>query len=101
MWAQISFGIIEGNGAMNENCQKYSVDLSAYFDGELNGKKQTLLKEHLRACEDCRKELGKMEKLSISMKNFPPGPVGNHRPLKDFLNKFEEEEMVGTEETVS
>ncbi len=42
---------------MSENCEKFAASLSAYFDGELEGKALLRLKGHLGHCESCPREL--------------------------------------------
>lgn len=39
------------------NCKKVKRKLSAYLDNELKEKEQSLISEHLKTCENCKKEL--------------------------------------------
>jgi anti-sigma factor RsiW len=45
--------------------------LNAYLDGELHGKNLQGLKSHLTTCEDCRKELKELRRLSELLKAAP------------------------------
>ena len=42
---------------MNHNQHPDSLQLMAFFDGELNAEDDTRLQEHLKACPECRQEL--------------------------------------------
>ncbi len=48
---------------MSTNEEKYKILLSGYIDGELNPDEEAELKEHLKGCSECRKELEAFEKL--------------------------------------
>ncbi len=39
------------------SCKRYRILLSAYVDGEITPKEESALKEHLKVCPDCAKEL--------------------------------------------
>ena len=42
---------------MDDKCESYSLNLSAYFDGELRGGEARMLEAHLETCSDCRQTL--------------------------------------------
>jgi predicted anti-sigma-YlaC factor YlaD len=42
---------------MNTDCNKIQNDLTAYLDGELDGKQSLLVSGHLKTCPGCRHEL--------------------------------------------
>ena len=58
---------------MKELCSKFSVDLSAHFDGELEAEEEHALKSHLEGCERCRANLEKMRKIRSVMSGFGHG----------------------------
>lgn len=41
---------------------EYSILLSGYLDGELNSDQNTLIKEHLKTCQECREEYKELKK---------------------------------------
>ena len=60
---------------MKDSCSKYSVDLSAYFDGELEAEAESALQKHLKDCESCRVNLEKMRLIRSAMSGFGKGSV--------------------------
>lgn len=44
-------------------CKRFAVNLSAYFDGELQGDPLTKLKAHLQGCAACQHELETFAKI--------------------------------------
>jgi len=50
-----------------KSCEPFSADLSAYFDGELDGADGAALELHLSACEACRRKLDQMRSLRSAM----------------------------------
>ncbi len=60
-------------------CDKAVCYLNAYADGELTGRLQCLVKDHLAACEKCRVRLEEIRSLEGVLKNslqVPPVPKG-------------------------
>ncbi len=58
-------------------CRKVVCSLHAYADGELTGKRQRLVKDHLAACESCRMRLEEIRSLEGILKDTlqaPPVP---------------------------
>jgi len=52
-------------------CNEVKRLLSAYFDGELPADKSIEVKDHLRRCRNCAKELESIEKIHRLMGAFP------------------------------
>lgn len=60
-------------------CSKAVCSLNAYADGELIGKRQRLVKDHLAVCEKCRMRLEEIRCLEVVLKDslqVPPVPEG-------------------------
>ncbi|HHB76507.1 MAG TPA: hypothetical protein ENK84_08175 [Desulfobulbus sp.] len=60
-------------------CHKAVCYLNAYADGELTGKLQCLVRDHLATCEKCRMKLEEIRSLERVVKNslqVPPVPEG-------------------------
>jgi hypothetical protein len=53
-----------------EECKDFREQLSLYIDGMLDGKESRLLEEHIKACEDCRRELGLLRETVQSCRNL-------------------------------
>ena len=64
-------------------CGKFAVDLSAYHDGELEGKERDAMKRHLDGCGSCRRDLEKMTKISSAMNSLNQPVDQEHRLLED------------------
>ena len=52
---------------MSKGCKTYAVDLSAYFDGELEGDAAERVRTHLGGCEDCREALARLGTLRTAL----------------------------------
>ena len=48
---------------MNEHEEKFKIMLAGYIDGELEPNEKTELEQHLKGCDECRKELEVFHKL--------------------------------------
>lgn len=46
--------------AVSKACRQLFADLSAYSDGELDGKAKEVVEHHLMTCEQCRQRLDQM-----------------------------------------
>lgn len=55
-------------------CRKVISYLNAYADGELPEKQRLSVKDHLRACETCRRRLEEIRSLEILFHNSHPVP---------------------------
>lgn len=52
------------------SCTQIKSVLSAYFDGELSSEEKKLVENHLGYCDDCKKELECIQKVSACVKNY-------------------------------
>lgn len=80
---------------MSNGCEKHSIDLSAYFDGELEGEELTIIVGHLETCEGCRNSLGRLKKLHGALTSLSAPPLGQRSILAEIKSKLhldEEEE---------
>lgn len=50
-----------------KTCERFAVDLSAYFDGELDGAELVAVEQHLSGCGACTEKLEKLNKLRVAM----------------------------------
>lgn len=80
-----------GEKAMSKGCAKYSLDLSAYFDGELEGEALTRLQEHLDECEACQAALDKFRRIREAMTQLARRPGGSKSILDAVRARLEEE----------
>jgi len=86
--------IFESND-MNRDCSSFSVDLSAYFDGELEDEKSARLKSHLDECEKCSASLEKLRMIRQAMGSIGKGPRKPGVSILDSLReKLEAEKQV-------
>lgn len=77
-------------GDMSKGCKRYAVDLSAYFDGELEGDALTDLERHLDRCEGCRDTLQRLRKLRNALHALARPPRRQHSILDDLKARMEE-----------
>lgn len=68
---------------MSVGCKKYSVELSAYFDGELEGEELAALEAHLDGCEGCRADLQGLERLHGAMASLSRPPLSRGSILEE------------------
>ena len=68
---------------MSKECRKYSVDLSAYFDGELEEKEAAELKTHLRGCKGCSDSLERLRSLHNALTSLNRPALGGRSVLED------------------
>lgn len=73
---------------MTKGCQKYSVDLSAYFDGELDEEEEAALKVHLEQCEGCSGSLKRMQSLRNALTSLNRPSLGGRSVLEDLKAKL-------------
>ena len=84
-----------GEVDMNKGCEKYSVELSAFFDGELESEEKSIMEAHLETCEGCRHSLGRLKQLHGALASLSAPPLRQRSILdeiKSKLNLDEEEE---------
>ena len=74
-------------------CEAIAVDLSAFYDGELEGERSAAVEAHLRDCLACRSHLENMSKLSKALHSI--GSLGApRRPLvEELLREFDKEDQ--------
>lgn len=80
------------NRRNNPACEAIAVDLSAYYDGELEGDRTAAVEAHLSDCAACRSQLDKMAKLSNALRAI--GNLGApKRPLiEELLRELDKED---------
>ena len=78
---------------MGKGCKAYAVDLSAYFDGELEGAARQDMEAHLGACEGCRDTLQRLARLRSAL-HAMARPTGrrSRSVLEDLKARLAEEE---------
>lgn len=77
---------------MGSECGKFVVNLSAYFDEELEDAAAEAMKRHLMTCEACRADLEKMghihELFAATVKMLP----GRNTMVEDIFAKLKQAE---------
>lgn len=64
------------------NCESVKSELSSYIDGELDNEIKKSVEEHLKTCEDCRREYRKLLKIKKEIKGLKKIEVDADLPLK-------------------
>jgi len=72
-----------GENEMSKVCQPFSVDLSAYFDDELEGGELEAMEAHLSDCEDCQEGLKKLKRLRNALATMRKTPTHHRSVLED------------------
>lgn len=75
---------VTGEIEMSKDCKPFSVELSAYFDDELEGEEMEGMEAHLSDCEDCREGLKKLKMLRNALSTMRNMPT-HHRSVLDDL----------------
>ena len=70
-------------------CGKYSVDLSAYFDRELEGDALGEMEAHLEECEACTEGLKKLDRLHNAITSLAQAPTHRRSVLDDLKAKLD------------
>ena len=70
-------------------CGKYSVDLSAYSDGELDGDELQEMEAHLGECGACTEGLNKLKKLHNAVSSMVKAPTHHRSVLDDLKAKLD------------
>ncbi len=86
---------------MNNGCEKYSVELSAYFDGELEGEELTIMEGHLETCEGCRHSLGRLKKLHGALTSLSAPPLRQRSVLAEIKSKLHLDEDEEEDDSIS
>lgn len=71
------------------------MELSAYFDGELEGDSLKEVEAHLTNCEECQQRLEKMKKISRAVSSLVDKRLENKSFVEEIMAKVEEEEAMG------
>lgn len=75
---------VTGEIEMSKDCKPFSVELSAYFDNELEGEELKDMEAHLSDCEKCREGLEKLQRLRNALSTMRKTPI-HHRSVLDDL----------------
>ncbi len=54
------------------NCTEIRPELSAYIDGELSATVQTEVEAHMKACDECRRELESLQAMDLDFREHLP-----------------------------
>jgi len=74
---------------MSGECEKFAVDLSAYFDDELGAEEATAVKAHLTGCARCRADLDKMRGLRDALHHTGDTAVPEKRLIQDLMRALQ------------
>ena len=68
---------------MKQACPEMAVEISAYFDDELEPREREAVEQHLKDCPTCRASLDSMGKLhnALSALSAPTATRANARPI--------------------
>ena len=77
---------------MSGECDRIAVDLSAYFDEELDPGEAAAVKAHLDGCARCRAQLDKMRGLRRALNSSSAATLPEHRLLKDLMRALQGQE---------
>ena len=93
MWAN-NKSVLNWDGVrtMSSDCDTYSVDLSAYFDGELEDEEIIALETHLADCDHCRGQLEKMEKLHNVIADATTRSIKRRPLFQEIMERIDQEE---------
>ena len=78
-------------GLMSRKCRDFSADLSAYFDGELEGKLLQLLESHLQDCDGCRGDLEKMGRIRSALFSLTGSPAEREPLVQQIMEKIRQD----------
>jgi anti-sigma factor RsiW len=57
------------------NCEDVRLRLDAYFDGELDSRSASEVRDHLDGCAECKRRLAEIGQLSQQIRQFAPRPA--------------------------
>lgn len=77
---------------MNEDCKRLAVDLSAYFDQELDGEDARKVEAHLADCPDCREDMEKMGRMRAALHVTAAPGAPQQRLLQDLMQTLRQPE---------
>ena len=78
-----------GEIKMSKDCKPFSVELSAYFDDELEGEELEGMEAHLSNCEDCQQSLKKLNVLRNALATMSKTPTHRRSVLEDLKAKLD------------
>lgn len=81
-----------GEATMGKGCKAYAVELSAYFDGELEGKALRDIEAHLVGCDSCRHTLDRLTKLRVALHSMARPNRRRGSILEDLRARLSKEE---------
>ena len=79
-----------GAAPMSDGCKSYAVDLSAYFDGELEGVDAERIRVHLETCAACQDTLLRLRKLRSALHALSKPPRQQRSILAALKTRMEE-----------
>lgn len=77
---------------MSGACDRFAVDLSAYFDDELDPAEAAAVKAHVDGCARCRAELDKMRGLRNALNRTGEAALPERRLLQDLMRALSQPE---------
>jgi anti-sigma factor RsiW len=84
-------GAAGSRGGTSKACKTYEVELSAYFDGELEGAALQRMEAHLAGCAGCRDTLQRLGKLRKALLAMAKPPRRRRSILEDLQARLAEE----------
>ena len=91
--AECDTAIVSG-GKTPMTCEELSVELSAYYDGELQGVEKENVEQHLRSCKPCQDTLEKMGGISRALTGLAGRSGEKHSMLEEIMNRVAEETSI-------
>lgn len=80
---------------MAVDCESFAVDLSAYFDGELDAREAAAVSEHLSGCGACRSKLEKMRLLREALHRSGSAALPEDRLIEDLMRALRRPDAPG------
>lgn len=84
---------INGDMGMNMSCPEFSVDLSAYFDGELESEEIITIETHLKTCDGCQASLAQFNAIRKAMKTRLAEGLKGRKPIFEAIREQLEAEQ--------
>ena len=78
---------------MSKSCPEFSVDLSAFFDGELETEENERIENHLAECDDCRDQLDKFLAIRMAMRDRVKEGLRGRKSIFDAIKDQLEKEI--------
>ena len=77
---------------MSKGCKAYALELSAYFDDELEGDAHQRIEQHLAECSACRDTLRRLGRLREALHTLARPKSGQRSILQDLQERLGEAE---------